>query len=129
MKYFFKPDKVFQIDGIGAAISALLLMLVIAQFEFFFGFPVNVAKWLSVLPFAYSVFSLTCHWCKPKSSIYLKIIVAANILYCIITIGLVVYFFNKITIFGILYFLIEKMIVIPLAFWEWKLASFQPSLK
>lgn len=129
MKHFFKPDKVFLIDGIGAVISALLLLLLIAPFESFFGFPAFAAINLAALPVIFSIYSLSCYWSKPKSAIYLKIISIANLTYCLITVGLVIYYFTKITIFGIVYFLIEKMIVIPLAVWEWKMASFLPASK
>ncbi len=125
MKHFFKPDKVFLIDGIGAAISAILLLLLIAPFESFFGFPAFAAINLALLPVIFSIYSLSCYWSKPKSAIYLKIIAVANIFYCLLSLGLMIHYFHQLTLFGLLYFLIEKLIVLPLAMWEWKIASIQ----
>jgi hypothetical protein len=58
-----------------------------------------------------------------KWQIFLKIIAFANLFYCFITFGLVIYYFNSITILGIMYFIIEKIIVIPLAVFELKLTK------
>jgi O-antigen/teichoic acid export membrane protein len=120
----FRPENAFLIDGIGAAFSALLLIIIIVPFESFFGFPSDVAVSLAILPIVFCVYSLTCHFTKPKYwSIFLRSIAICNLLYCVLTITLVMYFFQQLSVFGILYFLIEKFIVIPLAIWEWKVSN------
>jgi hypothetical protein len=123
LKQIFKPRWVFLIDGIGAAMSALLLLLLIVPFQSFFGFPSDVAIKLFVLPLIFSIYSLTCYFTKPSSPVFLKIISVANILYCLLSLGLVIFYYAQLTIFGLLYFLIEKLIVVPLAVWEWKLSK------
>ena len=126
MLKIFSPKIVFLIDGSGAAISALLLLFIIAPFESCFGFPTDVAIKLAFLPVFFCIYSLTCHFTKKSSSpILLKIIAIANVLYCLLSITLIVYFFPKLTIFGIFYFTIEKLVVVSLALWEWKIASSQ----
>ena len=60
------------------------------------------------------------HW-KP----YLKMIAFANLLYCCLTIGLVLYWNKALTNLGLLYFLSEVGIVITLALVELKTASRQ----
>jgi len=123
LNQIFKPLWVFLIDGLGAAMSALLLLLLIVPFQSFFGFPSDAALKLSVLPFLFSIYSLTCYFTKPSSTVFLKIIAVANILYCLLSLGLVLIYFAQLTIFGLLYFLVEKLIVVPLAIWEWKLSK------
>jgi hypothetical protein len=124
MAKIFRPENAFLIDGIGAAISALLLILIIAPFESFFGFPSEGAIYLAILPMVFCLYSLTCHFLKPKYwSIFLKCIAIGNILYCVFTITMAIYFFQQISIFGIIYFLNEKFIIIPLAIWEWKVSK------
>lgn len=123
LKQIFKLKWAFLIDGIGAAMSALLLLLVIVPFQTFFGFPSDAALKLSVLPLIFSIYSLTCYFTKPSSPVFLKIIAVANILYCLLSLGLVIFYFAQLTVFGLLYFLIEKLIVVPLAVWEWKLSK------
>ena len=128
LKYFKSLFNMFLIYPSGSGSFNLVLIStstkspLIAPFKSFFGFPAFAAINLAALPVIFSIYSLSCYWSKSKSAIYLKIISIANLTYCLITVGLVIYYFTKITIFGIVYFLIEKMIVIPLAVWEWKMA-------
>jgi hypothetical protein len=124
MIHLLNPNKAFLIDGIGAAISAILLLTLIVPFEPFFGFPSAVAGKLAALPLVFCMYSLTCHFTTTTTSpILLKIIATGNLLYCLLSITLVIYFFQKLTIFGIIYFIIEKTVVVPLALWEWRIAS------
>lgn len=124
MKKIFRVENAFLIDGIGAAMSALLLIMIVAPFESFFGFPSDVAIYLAILPLLFCVYSLTCHFTKPKNwSIFLRGIAICNVLYCVLTITMVIYFFQQLSIFGVIYFISEKLIIIPLAIWEWKVSK------
>jgi hypothetical protein len=122
--FFIQPKNVFLIDGAGAFLSALLLWCLIAPFESFFGFPGDIAKSLAVLPVMYAVYSLCCQvFVKSEQTIFIKIIIAANLLYCILSLVLVVFYFDRITIFGLWYFLSEKVIVLALVMREWKIVQ------
>lgn len=122
--YFIQPKNVFLIDGIGAFVSALFLWLLIVPFESFFGFPADVAKTLSVLPFLYAMYSLSCYFFEKWQRIpFIQVIMAANILYCILSLVLVVVWFDQITLFGLWYFLSEKVIILALVMWEWKIVQ------
>ena len=124
MTKIFRVENAFLIDGIGAAMSALFLIMIIAPFESFFGFPSDVAIYLAILPLVFCVYSLTCHFTKPKNwSTFLTCMAICNILYCVLTITMVIYFFQQLSIFGIIYFLSEKLIIIPLSIWEWKVSK------
>ena len=52
-----------------------------------------------------------------------KVIAMANLIHCFITIGLVFYFYHKLTILGLTYFLIELIIVFGVIIIELKAAS------
>ncbi len=122
--YFIQPKNVFLIDGVGAFLSVLMLWCLIAPFESFFGFPGDIAKSLAVLPVIYAVYSLSCSvFVKTEQTIFIKIIIAANLLYCVLSFVLVVFYFDRITIFGLWYFLSEKVIILALVMWEWKIVQ------
>ena len=121
-----QPTQIFLIDGLGAIVSALLLFLILGNFEFFFGMRKSVIDKLAILPIAFSIYSLSCYFINAKNwRVLLKIIAVANILYCCLSFGLVINQYEHITIYGILYFLIEKMIVITLALIEWQLSNYK----
>ncbi len=122
----FQPKKLFLIDSVGALLSAFLLGIVLVSLERTFGMPSNVLYFLSILACMLGSYSLMCyallkeHW-KP----YLQIIAFANLLYCCLTIGLVLYWNKALTNLGLLYFLSEVGVVITLAMVELKTASKQ----
>ena len=121
-----QPKKLFLIDSTGAFLSAFLLGVVLVSLERTFGMPRNVLYFLSVSACIFGIYSLMCyvllkeHW-KP----YLQMIAFANLLYCCLTIGLVIYWSKELTNLGLLYFLSEIGVVITLAIVELKTASKQ----
>jgi hypothetical protein len=117
-------DSIFLIDGIGAAISFALLWILIINFYEIFGFPIEVAKRLSLMPLIFSIYSISCYLWKPLNWQYwLRGIAIANLLYCTVSLWLLTKYFEQLTIYGILYFVIEKIIIIPLAWLELKMAK------
>jgi hypothetical protein len=124
IRKLFVPQHLFLIDGIGAFVSALFLWCLIVPFESFFGFPADVAKTLSVIPFIYAIYSLACYFFEKWQRIpFIQVIMAANILYCILSLVLVVVWFDQITLFGLWYFLSEKVIILALVIWEWRVVK------
>jgi hypothetical protein len=116
--------KLFLVDSLGALLSAILLGLVLAQFEKTFGMPQNVLYILAVLPCIFAVFSFVCFFSKTTNwRPLMKIIATANLLYCCLTAGLMVYFYQNLTVLGMTYFILEIIIVMSLAYLEWKTAS------
>ena len=47
----------------------------------------------------------------------------ANLLYCLITIGLVFYFYQSLTILGLLYFFLEVVVIGGLVVIEWRVVT------
>jgi hypothetical protein len=118
------PKKLFLVDSLGALLSALLLGLVLTRFEKTFGMPQNVLYILATLPCIFAIYSFLCFVSETQNwRLFMKIIATANLLYCCLTAGLMIYFYEKLTVLGFIYFVLEIIIVISLAFIEWKTAS------
>ncbi len=125
MNKFSQPNvkTIFLIDSMGALLSAILLGLVLPMFEDAFGMPSNVLYVLSGIASLLFVYSFTCFAIKPASATAaLKIIGVANICYCILSIALIIYFYRQLTVFGLTYFILEKIVVLFFAAVELKKA-------
>ena len=113
------PKIIFLIDGLGAFLTALLLGTVLIRLEEVFGMPAKVLTPLSILAFIYAIYSMSCHffvggdW-RP----FLRVIAIANLIYCCITLGLIVLFYRTLTILGLTYFFGEIIIMGGLVFIE-----------
>jgi hypothetical protein len=111
-------------DGLGGMISALLLGVILARFETTFGMPRKVLYLLSCLACVYAAYSFLNYWrMKENWKPYMQGIAIANSLYCCLTIGLVIYHHQELTILGVLYFLLEVLIIISLITMELKTVS------
>jgi hypothetical protein len=120
------PGSIFLIDGLGALLSTLLL-LVIAYFEGVFGMPKNALYGLVPVTTTFAVFSLGSYLLSPTNwKRYLALIAIANILYCCLTLALLLYFFRKLTTLGIAYFFIEIVVILLLSRIELRLACNKP---
>jgi hypothetical protein len=116
--------KLFLIDGTGAMVSALLLSLVLANFEAFFGMPKFVLYILSLIAFAFSLNSFANFITIPANpAIRLKLVAIANAAYCCLVAGLLIYYYQQLTLYGLLYFVAEKTIVLVLVYIELKTAA------
>ncbi len=115
------PKQLFFVDGLGAWVSAFFLSMVLAKFEPIFGMPLNVLIILALVPGFFILYSFGCYFfLKDNWSPYLKGIAIANSLYCLVTLGLVMYHYEKLTFFGVGYFVVEILIVGVVIFLEFK---------
>lgn len=123
-KMALKPRKLFLIDGFGALLSAFLLGVILVRFEGFFGMPANVLYVLSLMACVFAVYDFICYLRITKNwRPFLKAIAIANLIYCLISIGLIFHHFQKLTAYGILYFLFELAILFILIYIELKTAG------
>lgn len=123
-RFNITPRTIFLVDGIGALLSAMLLLFVLAQFEAVFGMPQVVSQSLSIPAFIFAAYSLTCYvvnLSKPKY--FLLVIAIANCLYCFATMWLLIQHRSEVTILGWAYFLGEIAIILTLARLEWILMT------
>ncbi|TPN88026.1 hypothetical protein [Aquimarina algicola] len=115
------PRRIFLVDALGALLSAILLFGVLAQFEHYFGMPRKVLYILSVLAFCLFGYSISCYqFIKTNRKPFLKVIIACNIVYSLISIGLIVEYFDKITELGFIYFVLELIVIGVIVFVEYR---------
>ncbi len=112
---------IFLLDGMGAFTTAILLSQVLARFESLFGMPKEVLFVLSGIAFCFALYSITCHLLvKNNFEPYLKVIIAANLIYCLATFGLVLLHIQTLTGLGMAYFLGEITIILMLVWVEYR---------
>lgn len=119
-----KPRNLFLIDSMGALVSAALLGLVLANFEDIFGMSQKVLYPLAFTACGFALYSMLCFLIQPKNwRLYLKIIAIVNLLYCGLTLGLVIDRRAELSVFGWMYFVGEVVVVASLAMIELKMSK------
>ncbi len=114
----------FLIDSLGALLSAFMLGIILARFEDIFGMPQDVLYLLAGIACIFSVYSF-CGFLglfknrKP----YLKAIAIANLLYCCLTLALLIFYYEKLTAVGLVYFGLEMAVVVVLVTFELKMSN------
>ncbi|MFK7972523.1 MAG: hypothetical protein AB8F95_19285 [Bacteroidia bacterium] len=110
------PKKLFIIDGLGALLSAFLLGIVLVKLESIFGIPRSALYVLAVIPCFFAAYDLLCYFLvKKQIRRYLHIIAIANILYCILSLGMAWHHSESLTLLGWGYIIIEIVIVLAIA--------------
>jgi hypothetical protein len=104
---------VFLLDGLGALLSTVLLVLLLAPFENIFGMSRKIVYQLSIPTLVFTVYSCGFYFLNMKNwKPYLKLIALANFIYCCVSFGLVIQQYSTLTILGIAYFLGEIGVVL-----------------
>ena len=81
-------------------------------FDQFVGMPRNVLLYLTIIALVFCLYSITCFFIVGAGwRLFLKAIVTANLLYCLLTIGLVIFYHDSIHILGMAYFFGEIVII------------------
>ncbi len=118
------PRKLFLLDSGGALLTAFLTGVILVRFQSFFGMPQKALVVLSLTALLFAVYSLSCYFFAGRHwRICLQIIAIANLLYCCATAGLVIFFYSSLSIFGVLYFVGEMLLIGILLSIEWRSAS------
>lgn len=117
------PHNLFLIDSLGALVSTLLYVFLLANFEHIFGIPANIIYRLAFLAGIYTIYSALCYFLRPIHwRPYLKIIASANLMHCGLTLALMAFYAQALSLLAWLYFIGELIIVISLAIIELKTA-------
>jgi hypothetical protein len=117
-----KTKNIFLLDGFGALLTTLLLYFILRNFNDFFGLSKDIFEYLSNIAFAFFLYSISCYFlAKQNWKSLLKIICALNVLYCLLTFGIILYHYENISIFGVIYFLLEILVIALIVFLEIKL--------
>jgi hypothetical protein len=115
--------KIFIIDASGAFLSAILLYL-IYLFDHYFGMPKSIVVIFISIALTLFLYSTAVYIFSPqKWKTYLKALAGVNICYCLFTIFHVLLYFEKLTIYGKLYFIGEVLVIIILSCYELKIAT------
>jgi hypothetical protein len=112
------PKKVFLLDGAGALVTGLLLIVVVIPLHKKFGLPQNALYWLSAIAGLFSVYSIYCAYLKNDQWKRLAAISIANCFYCILTALILLNFTKTVTPLGFAYFTTEIIIIIGLVLLE-----------
>ncbi len=119
-----KPKKLFLLDGLGAALTTVSLFFILRQYFAYFGMPLNILTYLSLIGLVYCAYSMCCYFLlKSYWTVCLRIIGISNILYCILTITSLYTYYDSITRIGLTYFLAEIFIIALLVYIELKVAN------
>ncbi|GAB3416145.1 hypothetical protein [Niabella aquatica] len=119
-----KPKTLFLIDGLGAMLTTLLLFVVLRNFNEYFGVSKTILTFLSAISMCFCLYSTACFFfLKANWTPFIRVISYANLLYCVLTVGLVITHNSFISTLGIVYFLAEVIIVCLLVYIELKVAT------
>jgi hypothetical protein len=119
-----KPKALFLIDSLGAMLTAFLLFVVLRNFSEYFGMPITMLTYLSAIAACFCVYSTTCFFFLKENWVpFIRIISISNLLYCVLTTGLVIAYYPTLNIIGITYFLVEITIIGSLVYIEHKVAT------
>ncbi|MFM8741568.1 MAG: hypothetical protein ACKOC0_15405 [Cytophagales bacterium] len=113
------PKFLFLIDGLGALLTTSLLFFALRANHHLIGIPQHIIGYLASIAFLYFIFSSCCFsLVKLRKRKFLTVIGAANFLYCILTLSLMILYRDTITFLGIAYFSIEILIIAALSIVE-----------
>lgn len=116
------PRTLFLIDGLGALLSAALLSA-LALMPHVAGMPPAIVWPLALIAALFAAYSLSCYALRPRRQrLLLRLIAAANLLYCGLTLGLVIAHYPGLTALGVAYFAGEIALIVALAGYELKTA-------
>jgi len=119
-----KPKRLFFIDGIGALLTTFLLFAVLRNFNEYFGMPTTVLTCLSALAACLCLYSTICFFLlKENWTPFIRAISVANLLYCCLTLGLLLFYFPLLTLVGVVYFFVEIAVICGLVYIELKVAK------
>lgn len=119
-----RPTLLFLIDAIGALLSACLLYVVLINFSKYFGMPEIILKRLSAIALLLCLYSSLCaFFLRTNFKVFVRVIGIANLLYCALTLGLVIIYYSDLTNLGIAYFWGEILVICGIAYLELSVAK------
>ena len=119
-----KQKTLLLIDSLGAILTAFFLFLIMRLFNEYFGMPKTVLTYLSAIAVCFCIYSTACFlFLRRRWTPFIRLIGFANLLYCLLTIGLLIKYYHLMTIIGTAYFLIEIVIICGLSYVELNVAK------
>lgn len=119
-----QPRILFLVDSVGALLTTLSLFVVLSTFHELIGMPLSVLTYLSILSVCFCLYSAACFLFLKRNWVpFIRIIGIANLLYCVLTMTLVLVYYSQLTPLGVAYFLGEIMIVGVIVYIELHVAT------
>jgi hypothetical protein len=113
--------KVLLWDAIGALLTTAFLLGILLPFEQFFGMPKDILYMLSGISFCLFTYSTTCYFLSKRiSKKFLAVIIFFNIAYSLISTGFVISNLDHLTRFGLIYFVMEIIVIGLVVLMEYK---------
>ena len=119
-----RPRRLLLVDAAGALLSAVLLGLVLPQTSALWGMPRAALYFLALWPCLFLLYDLGV-WRRrgPVRPWHVRLIAGANLGYCLLSMGLLWQHAASLTVLGWAYFGGELLLVIGLAWVEWRVAG------
>jgi hypothetical protein len=118
-----KPRALLLIDAVGAAVTTIANVFLLAGQRIDVGLPVEVLYAMAFYAACLVCFDVVALGRRIDPAIALRIIACANLGYCIIVIVALYVYRTSVTRLGFAYFGIEIPILVAIAGWEWTVAS------
>lgn len=107
-----QPRNIFLIDGLGAALSALFLLGILAQVPEYIGLSKHILLTLGGVACLLCTYSFACFlFLAKKWRVLLGVTIVANTLYAALTLSLLLYFGQMISFLGMYYFISELIVL------------------
>lgn len=120
------PKRIFLIDTFGALLTTFLLFGILTQFEEYFGMPKKNLYLLSGIAFCLFIYSMSCYlFIKSNWNLFLKILIICNATYLLISSVIIIKNLDKLTALGLIYFILELIIIGIIIIVEYKTISNQ----
>jgi hypothetical protein len=111
-----QPRTVFLMDAVGAMVSVLLLGVILPAFETVFGMPYRVLYLLAGFAGVLFLVSTLCYlFAERRWKPLLVLVASGNLIYCLLTAALLVWFRGDLSTIGLAYFVAEIAVIISLA--------------
>jgi len=112
IKWKSKTKSIFLLDGLGAFFTACVLLTIVWPLNEYFGLPKTTIFALFVIATFLSIYSISCFlWLGKSWRPFLRFVIVANLLYCCLTFGVLIYHYSQIKSLGFSYFLLEIIVI------------------
>ena len=110
------------LDGIGAAVTAIAVGLILPAFQPWIGLPTLTLRLLGGFALGLAAYSLSRYFTGRTTPTALRRVASANLTYCALTAALIAWHARDVTVWGYAYFGVEIAIIAALACRELALA-------
>lgn len=119
-----EPHRLFLIDSVGALLSSFFLFVVMRSFIDLVGVPDNIIIYFSAMAACLWLYSTLCYYLVKKNHAwFIMIMSVANLLYCMVTLVILILCCPQVTTIGKVYFTLEIIIVCTLSLVEVSVAA------